>query len=211
MSFMSLTDNNINKVMNYIINLPDDIKNQDNFKKMLEYLEKGYNSFEIYTAIQENLTDDQFTMLTTILDTFPHINKTQTSGVYSFGQIIKSMDNPSNFYKLIKYINEGFDNTDILNIINLSDEKISIMYNLISHGIEKDTAADVVSQPKDQDMLTLLSFINEHHVSSEDIGMVANNFFDGMLQRIKILLERGIEFMTAYEMVDANEDTIENI
>ena len=152
------------------------------------------------------------------MDACPQIKNKISNNLYShfdddypLSAIVKHMKNPSDVDKIIKYINEDFGRVDIINIINASDEKIAIMYTLISQGIKKGTAADVISAPKDEDMLTLLCFINDYNINQDDLSTIIHNHLDGMLQRIKIVFEHGIDFMSAHDMVEENNDTIENI
>ena len=192
--------------------------NIDMINKITSYLIKGYNFHEIYDCLVENIPDEQFKIVIRILDACPQINKKISNNHYSnfddnysLCDIVKHMNNPSDVDKIIKYINEDFGRVDIINIINASDNKIAIMYTLISQGIEKGIAADVISAPKDEDMLTLLCFINDYNINQDDLSTIIHNHLDGMLQRIKIVVEHGIDFMSAHHMVEENNDTIENI
>lgn len=190
----------------------------DIINKIAPYLLKGYNFHEIFECVEENITYEQFKIILRILDACPQVNKKQSNSIYSqfdddysLCDIVKHMNNPSDVDKIIKYINEDFGRVDIINIINASDNKISIMYTLISQGIEKGTAADVISARKDEDMLTYLCFINDYNIDQDDLSTIIHNHLDGMLQRIKIVVKHGIDFMSAHHMVQENNDTIENI
>lgn len=194
-------------------NINDNIINQ-----LAPYLIKGYNFHEIFDCVGENVTDEQFKIVIRILDACPQINEKISDNLYynfdngySLCDIVRHMKKPSDVDKIIKYINEDFGRVDIINIINASDNKIAIMYTLISQGIEKGIAADVISAPKDEDMLTLLCFINDYNINQNDLSTIIHNHLDGMLQRIKIVVEHGINFMSAHHMVEENNDTIENI
>jgi hypothetical protein len=192
--------------------------NVETINKIAPYLIKGYNFHEIYDCIKENITDEQFKIVLRILDACPQVNNKKSNNLYNtfndgypLSYIVKHIENPSDVDKIIKYINEDFGRVDIINIINASDNKIAIMYTLISQGIEKGIAADVISAPKDEDMLTLLCFINDYNINQHDLSTIIHNHLDGMLQRIKIVVEHGIDFMSAHDMVEENNDTIENI
>jgi hypothetical protein len=196
------------------------VKNIDieTINKIAPYLLRGYNFHEIFDCMEENITDEQFKLILRILDACPQVNNKKSNSIYSqfdddysLYDIVNHMNNPSDVDKIIKYINEDFERVDIFNIINASDNKIAIMYTLISQGIEKDIAADVISALNDEDMLTYLSFINDYNINQEDLSYIIHNHLDGMLQRIKILVKHGIDFMSAHHMVDENKDTIENI
>jgi hypothetical protein len=130
---------------------------------------------------------------------------------YTIVDIVLHMENLVNMTRVIKFINEGFEENEIISIINKSDELIDLMYELISSGVERENATAVICLP-DNDLQIALSFIRDYNINDDILSTMLYNKLENMFQRINNLIERGItSFDTAYWIVNENDDTEENI
>lgn len=130
---------------------------------------------------------------------------------YTVVDIVLHMDNILNLTRAIRFFNEGFEENEIISIINKSDELIELMYELISSGVERENATAVICLSA-EDLQIALSFIRDYHINNDILSTMLYNKLDDMFQRINNLIERGItSFDTAYWIVYANDDTEENI
>jgi hypothetical protein len=130
---------------------------------------------------------------------------------YTVIDIVLHMENLVHLTRVIKFLNEGFEENEIISIINKSDELIDLMYELISTGVERENATAVICLP-DNDLQIALSFIKDYHIDNAILSTMLYNKLENMFQRINYLMERGItSFDTAYWIVDENDDTEENI
>ena len=130
---------------------------------------------------------------------------------YTVIDIVYNMENLVHLTRVIKFLNEGFEENEIISIINKSDELIDLMYELINTGVERENATSVICLP-DNDLQIALSFIKDYHIKNDILSTMLYNKLENMFQRINYLMERGItSFDTAYWIVDENDDTDENI
>ena len=130
---------------------------------------------------------------------------------YTMIDIVSHMDNLVNIHKVIKFINEGFEENEIICIINKSNDLIKLMYELINFGVERGNATAVISL-NEEDMQIALSFIKDYHINNNVLSTMLYNKFENMFPRINHLIESGITcFETAYWIANDNNDTEENI
>ncbi len=130
---------------------------------------------------------------------------------YTVVDIVLHMDNILNLTRAIRFFNEGFEENEIISIINKSNELIDLMYELIRSGVERENATAVICLSA-EDLQIALSFIRDYHIKNDDLSTMLYNKLDNMFPRINYLLERGItSFNTAYWIASDNNDTEENI
>jgi hypothetical protein len=136
--------------------------------------------------------------------------------------IVLEMEDYKNVERIITFFNCGYKESEIIRIINKSDEEIEDMYELIWNGVEFKTAIDIICLPA-EDIPHALSFLFKYHITDEDMVTVLENNFENMFSRMSSVCEnkiplaeaRGgpsrIHIMTAYKMVNDNNDTDEII
>jgi hypothetical protein len=192
----------------YLINIP-----YVKIIKMIPFLKKGYNFHEILYIFENDMNNTQISMITRILDTCPELNEDSiyntVGSAYPIGYIVSLIKHPSEIDKIIKYIKEGFEDVDVIHLLNQSDDKIALMYDLIDKGVDKSNSAGVIVRDEEK-MNIYLSFINVNKINNNNLCTILNNY-DEMIQSIKNIVSYEIDFPEAIALVDENNDTDENI
>jgi hypothetical protein len=150
----------------------------------------------------------------------PTMNLNSDLGVTLTDIVLEMEDN--NVEKIITFFNHGYKESEIIRIINKSDEEIEDMYELVRNGIEFKTAIDIICLPK-EDIPHAFNFLFKYYITDYDMVTVLANNFENMFSRMSSVCEnkiplaeaRGgpsrIHIMTAYKMVNDNNDTDEII
>jgi hypothetical protein len=163
----------------------------------------------VMNDLVDNISNEHANAIQYILSEWPAANMGQIAD-YTLTQIVLSMDNLQNVEKVITYFKQGFEENEIISIINESDERIALMYELINQGVERENATALICVP-DEHIQIALSFINVHHISNNDLSTILYNQFDNMFPRMDHLIQQGVPVFTAYTMADENNDTEQNI
>jgi hypothetical protein len=192
----------------YLINIP-----YVKIIKMIPLLQKGYNFHEVLYIFENDMNDTQISMITRILTACTELNEESpyhTFGSdYPIGYIVSLIEHPSEIDKIIKYFNEGFEDVDVIHLLNKSDDKIALVYDLIDKGVNKSNSASIIARG-DEAIRIYLSFINVNKINNNNLCTILNNY-DEMIQSIQNIVSYGIDFPEAIALVDENNDTDENI
>ncbi len=157
-----------------------------------------------------NINKVQESTINYILRQCPNANMDKNID-YTVVDIVLHMDNLTSLQKVVNWFNQGFEENEIISIVNQPNERIEIMYDLINKGVERGNATAVICL-SDEDLDICLSFINDYHINNDDLSTILYNKFDKMFPRMKHLIERGItHFEIAYTMAEENNDTEDNI
>ena len=160
--------------------------------------------------LPSNISNVQINVIKHIIKRCPNGNMNPDID-YTIADIVLHMENLVHLTRVIKFLNEGFEENEIISIINKSDELIDLMYELISSGVERGNATAAICL-SENDLQIVVSFIKDYHIDNATLSTMLFNQTDNMFQRINHLIERGItSFDTAYWIVDDNDDTEENI
>jgi uncharacterized protein YoaH (UPF0181 family) len=196
------------KYIEYVINIP-----YVKIIKMIPFLKKGYNFHEILDIFENDMNDTQISMITRILDACPELNEetpySDFGPDYSIGYIVSRIKHPSEIDKIIKYYKEGFDDVDVIHLLNQSDDKIALVYDLINKGVHKKYAAGIIARGEES-LNIYLNFINVNKIDKQSLGSILHNYHE-MINSIQNIVSYGIDFPEAIALVDNNNDTDENI
>jgi hypothetical protein len=151
----------------------------------------------------------------------PTINLNSDLGV-TLTDIVMEMEDYKNVEKIITFFNHGYKESEIILFINKSDEEIEVMTDLILNGIKFKMAFDIICLPK-EDILHAFNFLFKYYITDADMITVLANNFENMFSRMSSVCENNIplaearggptriHIMTAYKMVNDNNDTDEII
>jgi hypothetical protein len=160
--------------------------------------------------LPDDITNIQACAIKYILKKCPNANMDPDLD-YTMVDIVLHMNSLLNLPKIIKFLNEEFEENEIIIIINKSDDLIELMYNLINSGVERGNATAVICL-NDEDMQIALSFIRDYNINNDVLSTMLYNKFENMFPRVNHLIERGIFcFDTAYWIARDDNDTEENI
>jgi hypothetical protein len=160
--------------------------------------------------LPDNISTIQTNIIKYILKVCPDVNMERDID-YTLIDIVLHMDNLAHFTRIIKFVNEGFEENEIISIINKSDNLIKLMYELINSGVERENTTALICL-SEEDIQIAVSFIKDYHINDSILSDMLYNKFENTFPRIKRLLERGITcFDTAYCMAGEDNDTEENI
>lgn len=157
-----------------------------------------------------NITNEQANTIQYILTEYPRANMDKTID-YTVTDIVLGMEDLSNIQQVITLFKQGFEENEIICIMNKSDDKIQLMYKLmLDHNVERGNATALICL-SDEDMQIALSFIHTYHINNDDLSTILYNQFDNMFTRMERLIRYGAPIMFAYTIAEENNDTDEVI
>lgn len=202
----------------------------ETINKVQEVYKKIYNFREAYCAVKNKFNDEQIEMVKVLCKKLRQgSNSSEYSSIirefnYYMGgnsslpnsyiiKIVKKIKDKKQFDNVIKFNKDKFDIASILNMVSKSDEYIDIIYKLIEKEVDKNDAGSLT----DENLKTVMEFINEGKIDDDDICLLF--FFwkndevlydieaNDIIPIVKKLVNYNIDIKTAAKMaVDNNHD-----
>jgi hypothetical protein len=157
-----------------------------------------------------NITNEQDEAIKYILREYPRANMNPDFD-YTVVDIVLEMADLSKVDLAVTLFKQGFEENEIVCIINKSEDLIQLMYKLmLDHNVERGNASALICL-SNEDMQIALSFIHDYHIDNNDLSSILYNLFDNMFTRMLRLVQYGAPIMFAYMVASENNDTDEII
>jgi hypothetical protein len=157
-----------------------------------------------------DLTNEQTKAAQYILHEYPRANMNPDFD-FTVVDIVIKMEDLTRVDQIVTFFKQGFEENEIVCIINKSEDLIQLMYKLmLDHNVERENAVALICL-SNEDMQIALSFIHDHHIDNEDLSTILYNKCDNMFTRMQRLIQYGAPILFAHMVICDNNDTDEII